>query len=37
MDKLARHKGTRGTGKMQYIDQPILNEGKTGRKNLAMA
>ena len=31
------HKGTRGTGKLLYIDQHILNESKTRRKNVAMA
>ena len=30
-------KGTRGTGKLLYVDQHILNESKTSRKNLAMA
>ena len=30
-------KWTRGTGELLYIDQHILNESKTGRKNLAMA
>ena len=31
------HKWTRGTGKLLYIDQHILKESKTRRKNLAMA
>ena len=31
------HKGSRGTGELFYIDQHILNESKTRRKNLAMA
>ena len=30
-------KGSRGTGALLYIDQHILNENKTRRKNLAMA
>ena len=30
-------KGSRGTAKLLYIDQHILNESKTRRKNLAMA
>ena len=30
-------KGTRGTGELLFIDQHILNESKTRRKNLAMA
>ena len=30
-------KGTRGTAELLYIDQLILNEGKTRRKNQAMA
>ena len=30
-------KGSRGTGEPLYIDQQILNESKTRRKNLAMA
>ena len=30
-------KGSRGTAELLYIDQHILNEGKTRRKNLAMA
>ena len=30
-------KGSRGTGELLYIDQHILNESKTRRKNLAMA
>ena len=30
-------KGTRGTPELLYIDQHILNESKTRRKNLAMA
>ena len=30
-------KGTRGTAELLYIDQHILNESKTRRKNLAMA
>ena len=29
--------GTRGMGELQYIDQYILKESKTRRKNLAMA
>ena len=31
------YKGSRGTTELLYIDQHILNEGKTRRKNLAMA
>ena len=31
------HKGSRGTRKLFYIDQHILNESKTKRKNLSMA
>ena len=31
------YKGTRGTAELLYIDQHILNETKTWRKNLAMA
>ena len=31
------YKGTRGTIELLYIDQHILNENKTWRKNLAMA
>ena len=31
------HKGSRGTAKLLYIDQHILNESKNRRKNLAMA
>ena len=31
------HKGSRGTAELLYIDQHILNESKTIRKNLAMA
>ena len=31
------HKGSRGTGELLYIDQHILNESNTRRKNLAMA
>ena len=31
------HKGSRGTAELLYIDQHILNESKTRRKNLAMA
>ena len=31
------HKGSRGTEKLLYIDQHILDESKTKRKNLAMA
>ena len=30
-------KGSRGTAELLYIDQHILNESKTRRKNLAMA
>ena len=30
-------KGPRGTGEQQYIDQRILNENKTGCKNLVIA
>ena len=30
-------KGTRGTGDLPYIDQHILKESKTKRKNVAMA
>ena len=30
-------KGSRGTGDLLYIDQHILNESKTRRKNIAMA
>ena len=30
------HKGSRGTAELLYIDQHILNESKTRRKNLAM-
>ena len=30
-------KGSRGTSELFYIDQHILNESKTRRKNLAMA
>ena len=30
-------KGSRGTGELLYIEQHILNESKTRRKNLAMA
>ena len=30
-------KGSRGTGELLYIDQHILNESKTRRKNLHMA
>ena len=30
-------KGSRGTAELLYIDQPILNESRTRRKNLAMA
>ena len=30
-------KGSRGTAELLYIDQPILNENKTRRKNLPMA
>ena len=30
------HKGSRGTTELIYIDQHILNESKTRRKNLAM-
>ena len=30
-------KGSRGTGELLYIDQHILDENKTRRKNLAMA
>ena len=30
-------KGSRGTAKLLYIDQHILNESKTRRKNLAIA
>ena len=30
-------KGSKGTGELLYIDQHILNESKTKRKNLAMA
>ena len=30
-------KGSRGTAELLYIDQHILNESKTKRKNLAMA
>ena len=29
-------KGSRGTGELLYIDQHIINESKTRRKNLAM-
>ena len=29
-------KGTRGTGELRYIDQHILKESKTRRKNLSM-
>ena len=35
-EKLCR-KGYRGTAELLYIDQHILNESKTRRKNLAMA
>ena len=31
------YKGSRGTAELLYIDQHILNESKTRRKNLAMA
>ena len=31
------HNGSRGTGELLYLDQRILNESKTRRKNLAMA
>ena len=31
------YKGSRGTAELLYIDQHILNEIKTKRKNLAMA
>ena len=31
------HKESRGTGEFLYIDQHILNESKTRRKNLSMA
>ena len=31
------YKGSRGTAELLYIDQHILNESKTGWKNLAMA
>ena len=31
------HKGSRGTAELLYIDQHILNESKTRRKNLPMA
>ena len=31
------NKRTRGTGELLYIDQHILNESKTRRKNLVMA
>ena len=31
------HKGSRGTGELLYIDQHMLNESTTRRKNLAMA
>ena len=30
-------KGSRGTAELLYIDQHVLNESKTRRKNLAMA
>ena len=30
-------KGSRGTAELLYIDQHILNESRTRRKNLAMA
>ena len=30
-------KGSRGTAELLYIDQLILNESKTRRKNIAMA
>ncbi len=30
-------KGSRGTAELLYIDQHILDESKTRRKNLAMA
>ena len=31
------HKGSRGTAELLYIDENILNDSKTRRKDLAMA
>ena len=36
-EQKGRCKGTRGTAELLYIDQHILNESKTRRKNVAMA
>ena len=36
-DQKGCRKGSRSTGELLYIDQHILNESKTRRKNIAMA
>ena len=36
-EQKGRHKVTRGTDDLLYIDQHILNESKTRRKDVAMA
>ena len=36
-EQIGCRKGSRGTAELHFIDQYILNESKTGRKNLAMA